>query len=105
MAADELDLSPEDSERLRELSAALRSEFTANETEQRKSALKDLEDLKSDFLEALRHTVKHSSNESLKTKVAMWGYDKLLEIGKADADPLKKFIEGMEAVTSNSGND
>jgi CHASE3 domain sensor protein len=95
---DDLGLNADESDRLKELKDALESEFLDNEAEgsTSKSALSDIEDLKSDFLQALRHTVRHSQSDALKAKVAMWGYDKLLDQGKASVDPIRELIEGME---------
>ena len=95
---DDLGLNDEESNRLRELKEALESEFLDNEaTDSKKSALNDIEDLKQDFLAALRHTVRHSQSDALKAKVAMWGYDRLLDQGKATTDPIREIIEGMES--------
>jgi hypothetical protein len=98
-AEDSLGLNPEESERLKELKDALEGEFlkSASETRQ-ETATKDIEDLKPDFLAALKHVVKFSTNDSLRSKVAMWGYDKLLEQNKANTDPLYELINGMEKV-------
>lgn len=94
---DELGLNKDESERLKELRDALTSEFHDSEADaNKKTALKDLEDLKTDFLTALKHTVRHSQSDALKAKVAMWGYDKLLEQNKANTDPIRELIEGME---------
>ena len=94
------ELGPEESARLRELKEALESEFleSQNAPSTPKKALQDIEDLKTDFLGALKHVVRHSDSDALRAKVAMWGYDKLLEQGKAERDPIKDLIEGMEAV-------
>lgn len=94
---DDLGLNADESNRLKELKDALESEFLDNEAhDTKKSALTDIEDLKGDFLNALRHTVRHSQSDALKAKVAMWGYDKLLDQGKASSDPIRELIEGME---------
>jgi hypothetical protein len=94
---DELGLNDDETTRLKELREALQSEFLDNEAaDPQKSALNDIEDLKADFLNALRHTVRHSQSDALKAKVSMWGYDKLLDQGKANADPIRELIEGME---------
>ena len=94
---DDLGLNENESNRLKELRDALESEFLDNESnDPKKSALNDIEDLKGDFLNALRHTVRHSQSDALKAKVAMWGYDKLLDQGKASVDPIRELIEGME---------
>lgn len=88
--------TPMNEDRLRELSEALRAEFEMKESgTTRQTALKDLEDLKPDFLKALKHTVTHSMNESLVSKVSMWGYDRLLEEGKASKDPLADLLSAL----------
>jgi len=92
------DLSPQDSERLRELRAALEQEFAAHDSgDHRKTALQDIEDLKGDFLESLKHVVNHADSLALRAKVAMWGYDKLLEQGKATSDPLESLFDKLPA--------
>jgi CHASE3 domain sensor protein len=100
---DDLGLNEDESKRLAELRDALESEFLTNESsaDTRKSALNDIEDLKTDFLAALKHTVRHSQSDALKAKVAMWGYEKLLDQGKASADPIRELIEGMESARSH----
>lgn len=87
--------TPENEEQLRELAAALRSEFELHESGSTKDALKDLEELKEDFLKAIKHTVNHSQSEPLKAKVAMWGYDKLLEENKASKDALSELLKAV----------
>lgn len=95
---DDLGLNEDESNRLKELKEALESEFLDNEAhDPKRSALNDIEDLKTDFLNALRYTVRHSQSDALKAKVAMWGYDKLLDQGKANTDPIRELIEGMES--------
>lgn len=95
--SDSLGLNPDESERLKELRDALEGEFRVNEEQTpKKTATRDIEDLKPDFLAALKQVVKHSTNDSLRAKVAMWGYDKLLDQGKASTDPLYDLINGME---------
>jgi hypothetical protein len=92
------DLSPEDSAKLKELSQALRSEFQVTATsDYRKEALTDLADLKQEMLTSLRSVLRHSQSEHLRAKVAMWGYEKLLEQDKATRDPL---IELMQQIPS-----
>lgn len=99
----DMELSPEDSERIQQLRRALEEEFeTKKETSHRKSALQDMEELKGDFLEALRHVTRHSQSESLRAKVAMWGYDKLLEQGKATKDSLEELLDGIPTPTTDS---
>ena len=90
------DITPEQQQKLQELSEALQSEFRLSSTQAvSRDALQDLIDLKSDMLEALRHTLRHSVNESLKAKTAMWGYEKLLEEGRASKDPLAELLAHM----------
>lgn len=87
-------MSPEDEQRLHELRAALESEFRDSEGE-RKSALTEIEDLKGDMLSSLQHVLRHSDNEALKAKVAMWGFGLLVDAGKATADPLASLLDGV----------
>jgi hypothetical protein len=97
---DDLGLNDEESARLKELSDALQSEFHENQSNSdgtRKSALQDIEDLRADFLAAIKHVTRHAQSDALKAKVAMWGYEKLLEQGKASVDPIRELIEGMES--------
>ncbi len=95
-----MDINPEESERLTQLRRALEEEFATKDDASRKSALQDLEDLKGDMLEALQHVLKHGTTDALRSKVAMWGYDKLLEQGKASKDTLAELLDGIP--TSNS---
>ena len=98
------ELSPEDSEKLQSLRKALEQEFEAHssaEVQTRKSALEDIVELKQDFLESLRHVVRHSQSDSLRAKVAMWGYEKLLEQGKATRDPLADLLGELPSSISN----
>lgn len=89
-------MTPEQQQELHELSEALRQEFATNEAASgTKAALIDIEDLKPDFLDTLKHLTKHAAKEDLRAKIAMWGYDKLLDQDKAKTDPLRELIEGM----------
>lgn len=96
---DDLGLNEDETTRLRELKDALESEFLDNEAnaDSRQSALQDIEDLRSDFLQAIKQVVRHSQSDALKAKVAMWGYQQLLDQGKASVDPIREIIEGMES--------
>src|SRR5262245_55041346 len=99
-----MDLTPQESEQLQKLRAAVEAEFEMNkdsESAHRRSALKDLEDLKGDMLEALRHSLRHSP-DGLRARVAMWGYDKLLEQGKATRDPLAELMQEIPTSTTNA---
>ena len=90
-------LTPEQREEVERIRIALEGELRANTSSATsKKAIKDLEDVKEDALAAIQHTVKFSQNESLKIKVAMWAYDKLIADGKATVDPLTEFALGME---------
>ena len=97
------ELTPEDSERVQQIKRALEQEFMEGAGTVSKSTIKEIEDLKEDALVALRHTIKHSDNESLKTKVSMWAIDRLLEEQrKADSD-IHTFLKEMDnAASSNS---
>lgn len=96
------ELTPQESAELRKLKEALESEFKLNEeATASKKPLQDIEELKPDFLSALKHIVKFSDSDALRAKVAMWGYDRLLEQGKASNDPIRDLIEGLEAARTN----
>lgn len=91
-----MDLTPEQRAELDELRKALIEEFRSSEEGKvKQSALTDIEDLKIDMLAALRHTLRHSDNEALKAKVAMWGYALLVDIGKGSGDALSRLLEEM----------
>lgn len=91
------ELTPEQREELDTLKAALQEEYAASQANKTaQTAKQDLVDLKGDFLEALSYVTKHGT-EANRLKVSMWGYDKLLEEGKADTDPIRKLLEGMPA--------
>ena len=89
------DLTPEQQQELHELSKALQSEFADNESKnEAQSAKQDLVDLKQDMLKAIKRTLEHGTVEQA-SKVAMWGYGKLLDEGKVGSDPIRALIEGM----------
>lgn len=91
------ELRAEHRKELDELKRALQEEYEQREScKVTQSAKKDLVDLKPEMLTALKHTLEHGTTEQ-RSKVAMWGYGKLLEEGKADGDPLRLLIEGMPA--------
>lgn len=101
--SDTTDLTPEQQARVDEIRRALESELRAStSTTTSKAAIKDLEELKGDALAAIQHTVKFSQNETLKTKVAMWAYEKLIADGKVNADPLADILAGMEKARSEA---
>ena len=91
------DLTPEQQQELHELRKALEGEFADTEANKdASSAKKDLIDLKPEMLKALKRTMEHGTVEQA-AKVAMWGYGKLLDEGKADGDPIRALIAGMPA--------
>jgi hypothetical protein len=91
-------LSPEDSKRLTELRDALISEFKdSEEGKASKNALTDLEELKGDMLTALKGVLRHSHDEKLKARVAMWGYSLLVDLGKTKGDKLADLLSGVPA--------
>lgn len=96
------ELTPEDSERVAEIRRALEQEFSEGAGSTAKAAIKEIEDLKEDALIALRHTIKHSDNENLKTKVSMWAMDKLLERDKKAEGDIYSFLEEMNAASSSN---
>jgi len=91
-----MDLTPEQRAEVDEIRTALIQEFQeSREGKAKQSALTDIEDLKGDMLSALRHVLNHSDNESLKAKVAMWGYALLVDTGKGQKDALATLLEGI----------
>ena len=97
------ELTPAQRKEVDALKAALEAEFAEKEASTSpKAAKEDIAGLKEDMLGALSHILNHSTDNSLRAKVAMWGYDKLIEEGKADADPLKKLLENMPAPKEES---
>jgi len=97
-----LDLSPEDSDRVKEIRLALEQEMRETPSV-KQTALKEVEDLKEDALIALRHTLKHSDNNSLKAKVGMWVIDTLVDAQKTDPESeLVTFLKGMDAAKSEA---
>ena len=89
------DLTPEQQAEVQALHAALASEFAESEEKKESQAAKtDLVDLKPEMLKALKRTLEHGTVDQA-SRVAMWGYGKLLEESKADADPIRALIEGM----------
>jgi len=94
-----LDLSPEDSDRVKEIRLALEQEMREIPSV-KQTALKEVEDLKEDALIALRHTLKHTDNNSLKAKVGMWVIDTLIDAQKTDPESeLVTFLKGMDAAS------
>ena len=90
------ELTPEQEKELHNLSEALRQEFALKEASTHSAqALNDLEDLKPTFLATLKNLAEHAPKDELRAKIAMWGYDKLLDQGKANNDPIRDLIEGM----------
>lgn len=97
------DLSPEQQKELHELHESFRQEFEAGrERAGSKAAINDLEDLKDDFLGAIKAAVTQRQNVKLASDVARWGYDKLIDQGKATADPLTNMLKEAEASTNAS---
>lgn len=92
------ELTEEQAQRVAEIRTALVQELSAPRTSVTK-ALQDMEDLRDDFLQALRQIVKFSDNDSLKAKVAMWGYEQLLAQREAMDDPATKFFQGLADAT------
>lgn len=89
-------LSPEEQERIHALHEALLTEFhdTSAKTSSA-SALEDIEELKTDFLASLKYIVRHADSLALRAKVAMWGYQILIDQGKASRDPLADLLGGI----------
>jgi hypothetical protein len=94
------ELTPEESARLAELRTALQSEWEVNEAERKSNtAIQDITELKADALATLKHIVKHSDNEGMRAKVAMWAYERILESEDRNGDPLNELLKGMPATT------
>lgn len=86
---------------IEDLRATLRGEFERSEESQiHKTTIAEVEDLKQDALEALRHTLKHGDNEAIKTKVAMWTVSTILDAQKAGDSPLADFLKGLPTPTA-----
>jgi len=93
------DLSPEDSERVKQIKLALEQEMSEAPGSSR-STVKEVEELKEDALEALKHILKHSDSYALKGKVGMWVIDTLIDANKDSADnDLTALIKGMAEIT------
>jgi hypothetical protein len=96
------DLSPEDSERVKQIRLALEQEMSEAPGTSR-STVKEVEELKEDALSALKYILKHTDNNSLKGKVGMWVIDTLIAANKDNADnDLTKLIKGMQEVHETS---
>jgi hypothetical protein len=94
MSTQEPHFTAEQREYISELRNTLRSEFA--ETERERTTVQELEDLKPDALMALKHTLRHSDNESIKAKVSMWTIDTLLDAQRVGDDPLAAFLKEMQ---------
>ena len=83
---------------IEEMRKTLRSEFESTSAEiaqRRKTTLEEVTDLKQDALQSLQHTLRHSDNESIKSKVAMWTIDTILDAQRSGDDPMAKFLKGL----------
>jgi hypothetical protein len=93
---DNNELTPEQQARVDEIRIALEQEMREpSPGHTARKPISDIEELKGDMLEALRHVLKFSQNESLKSKVAMWGYEQLLAQSKSADDATTKFFEEL----------
>lgn len=88
------DLSPEAQKRVDEIRRALEEEMREPKGDKRR-AITEVEELKEDALAALRNTIKHSDNESLKAKVSMWAVDRILDAQKVSDGDLETFLKGL----------
>lgn len=99
------ELTPEQQKEVNDLAAALRSEFADTEaSKEATSAKKDLSDLKPEMLKALKRALEHGTVEQM-AKVAMWGYGKLLDEGKAGTDPIRDLIAGMPSPVTHKDDE
>lgn len=100
---DPTNLRPEDSIRVAEIRNALIAEMRdAKDGKERKAAIEDVQDLKQDALQSIRHVMTHSQNESLKARVSMWTIDKILEAEKANDDPMAEFLKSLPPVAEET---
>jgi hypothetical protein len=87
-------LTPEESERVRAMSLAFQQEFATKKHERK--TIEDVQELKEDALEVLKHILKFSRSETLRAKVATWAYDRILDIEAKDKDDaLTDLIKNM----------
>jgi hypothetical protein len=97
------DLRPEDSIRVAEIREALIAEMQQSQSEsEAQKAIKDIVELKPEALQALKHTINHSLNESLKARVSMWAIDTIIEAEKNSDDPLVEFLTGLKQPTETT---
>lgn len=101
---DPTNLRPDDSIRVAEIRKALIEEMRA-EKEVSNNAINDVRELKEDALSALRHTIRHSQNESLKSRVSMWALDKIIESERVSDDPMVEFLKGINPIQVTSGDE
>lgn len=86
---------------MQEYQRAFAEEFTSRE-EARKAPITDIEELRQPAYDAIEYTLRHSQNESLKTKTAQWVLDKLLDDANRKEDKLLTFLEGMPTTEVSS---
>lgn len=103
MTPDETPDTPLTQEQLRQYRDAFEQEFTAGqENAPTRTAIKDIEELKETSLTTLKGIMSSSQDDSLRAKIAMWSYDRLLDQRKANADPLMDFVQGMQDKTPSA---
>ena len=83
---------------VQEYRKAFEEEFAEREATKAKP-IKGLEDLEAPALEAISYTVKHSQNESLRTRTAQWVLDKLLDNANREEDKVLDFLKGLPVAT------
>jgi hypothetical protein len=96
------ELSPEAQEQVRTIKLALEQEFAENQSSGMQTAratLTDLEDLKGDALEALRHTLRHGQEERYKVDVGKFVITSLLEAQKVKDEPMSEYLRGLQSLT------
>jgi hypothetical protein len=99
------DLKPEDSARVAEIREALIAEMQQSaETSEAQKAVQDIVELKGDALAALKHTIRHSMNETLKARVSMWAIDTIIEAERNSDDPMVEFLGGLRASAPTPAN-
>lgn len=92
-------LTPEQRAEVQRLHDAFRSEFETarTTTEARQSAaLKDLDDIATDALNAIKMGITQRENKKLAVDTARWAYDHLIKQGKGSTDSLEEMLREAE---------
>lgn len=99
MDTNEHGFTPEQQERVDAIVKAVKEEFLSDDRNNSDEP-KDIEDLKPEFMRAIKRIVKHSDSEALVAKVSMWGMDAIINMNKAD-EGIAAFLKGMQDEASS----